>query len=220
MLDLVRDLAALVAIPEHQHRRRSSEGDRADGRADLRADAPGRSAKRRRSCRPATPTPTLTANGWARPASPRCSCTPITTCSRSTMSSEQWQSPPVDADAARRPAVRPGAADDKGAITAQLGAVAAFLKTKGSCRSTSRWSSRARRRSARRTCWRSSSEHQTTPAVRRHRRLRHREHRHRAAQHHLRAARHRGRAGRGARAPPCRSTAAWPAAPWPTRPWR
>ena len=36
---------------------------------------------------------------------------------------------PVEADPPRRPAVRPRAADDKGAISAFLGAIAAYRKT-------------------------------------------------------------------------------------------
>ncbi len=58
-----------------------------------------------------------------------------------------------------------------------------------------------------------------TPAIRCHRRLRHGKPRHGIAEHHLRAARHRGRARSRSRAAAFRSTAAWPAAPWPTRRW-
>ena len=64
----------------------------------------------------------------------------------------------------------------------------------------------------------SSSEHKDRLHVRRDRRLRHREHRDRPAVHHLLAARHRRAAWSRCRAPPSRSTAAWPAACSPTRP--
>ena len=54
-----------------------------------------------------------------------------------------------------------GSADDKGAITAQLAAIGAYLKTKKACPSTSRCLSRARKKSARPTCSASSRSIET-----------------------------------------------------------
>src|SRR5437762_2104686 len=70
------------------------------------------------------------ANGSARQASRRCFYMPIMTCSRS-RASDKWDSPPWTLTERDGRLFGRGAADDKGAIVTQLGAIAAYLKTKG-----------------------------------------------------------------------------------------
>ena len=104
--DLVRDLAELVAIPSI-----STDGEHPkeiEQTAELTCEQmrAGRLAERRHPADAAVPIPTPTANGSAPPASRRSSSMPITTCSRS-ITGQRMAVAAVDADAARRPAVRP-----------------------------------------------------------------------------------------------------------------
>ena len=172
-----------------------------------------------RSSAAATPTPTPTANGSARPASRPSSSTPTTTCSRST-SVEDWKSEPWTLTPRDGRLYGRGAADDKGAITAQLGAVAAFLKTRRQAAGQRQDARRGRgggrlaqpdRLLSRSTKKRIQSDvivvcdteniETGLPSI----------------TYSLRGIVAPG--GRGAEAATCRSTAAWPAACWPTPPW-
>ena len=86
-----------------------------------------------------------------------------------------------------------GAADDKGAITAQLGAVAAFLKTHGSLPVNVKMLVEGEEEVGSRNLAAVLSRAPERLDVRCHRGLRHREHRSRIALHHLCSARHRCR---------------------------
>jgi acetylornithine deacetylase/succinyl-diaminopimelate desuccinylase-like protein len=127
---LVRDLAALVAVPsistdgEHQKEIGQSaaltcEQMRAAGLQNVAVLQSGQSnpyAYGEWLGAPGKPTVFLYAHHDVQP----------------TNYLEQWQSPPWTLTARDGRLFGRGAADDKGAITAQLGAVAAFLKTQGS----------------------------------------------------------------------------------------
>ena len=187
--------------PEHQHRRRAPAGDRADRRPHLRADAAGRAAQRRRPPRRRLATRTPTASGSSAPGKPTVflyahhDVQPVNV-RRSSGSRDPWKLTRRDGRLFGR-----GAADDKGAIAAQLGAIAAYLKTERQLPVNVKMLVEGEEEVGSKNLLGFFERAQGAAQVRRDRRLRHREHRGRPAVHHLLAARHRGRARSRCRAP-------------------
>ena len=131
---------------------------------------------------------------------------------------EQWQSDPWKLTRRDGRLFARGAADDKGAISALLGAIAAYRKTGNTLPVNIKMLVEGEEEVGSKNLMKFFEVHKQRIEVGRDRGLRHREHRGRHPEHHLLAARHRRRPGRGASPRRCRSTAAWAAGHCRTRP--
>ena len=132
----------------------------------------------------------------------------------------QWQSDPWTLTRRDGRLYGRGAADDKGAITAQLGAVSAYLQTRKALPVNVKMLVEGEEEIGSSNLLGFFEEHKKAHPVGRDRRLRHRQHRDRPAEHHLLRCAASWRRRWRCRAPARRSTAASPAGRWPTPPWR